>query len=217
MSSTSYVDQWQASGDRKRAPAVAKNREPISDALKHRLKPHGKALEIASGTGEHVCHFAPLFPEWSWQPSEPIPELRKSILAWVDHCGLTNVERPLDLNLLLESWDKDLSQEFDLIFNANMVHISPWEVSENLFSGAERVLVPSGQLCLYGPFFEEEVIPADSNLRFDASLKSRDPSWGIRNRKKLEELAGNAGLTLKDRIEMPSNNLMLWFEKKHNG
>ncbi|MDA9008914.1 class I SAM-dependent methyltransferase [Alphaproteobacteria bacterium] len=217
MSSTSYIDQWQASGDRKEAPAVARNKEPISDALTHRLKPHGMALEIASGTGEHVCHFASLFREWSWQPSEPMDGLRKSVSAWVDHCGLKNVEQPLDLNLLDQNWDTDLKQEFDLIFNANMVHISPWEVSENLFSGAGRVLVPGGQLCLYGPFFENEINAADSNLRFDASLKSREPSWGIRSREKLEELAVNAGLELKDRIEMPSNNLMLWFEKKHNG
>ncbi len=211
MSSPGYVDSWQTTGDRKTASAVGRNKDAIVDVLQQMLPAQGRALEIASGTGEHVCYFAERFPHWQWQPSEPVEVLRKSISAWTAFHELSSVAPPKALDLSVGNWWEVIDDEFDFIFNANMVHISPWQVSQRLFAGATTLLRQGGQLCLYGPFFEQDVDAAESNHRFDASLKERDPDWGIRSRENLEIEAERHGLVLRTRIEMPSNNLMLWF------
>ena len=116
--------------------------------------------------------------------------------------------------MLTQSWWAVLDQELDFIFNANMVHIAPWAVSQGLFNGSGKLLKQGGKLCLYGPFIEEGVETAESNLDFDQSLRSRNVDWGIRSKESLVKLAKTVGLLLVSRVEMPSNNLMLWFEKR---
>ena len=102
---------------------------------------------------------------------------------------------------------------FDAILSLNMVHIAPWAASLGLFAGAGRLLRDGGLLFLYGPFMHNGVHNAPSNAAFDVSLKSRNPSWGLRDIAELEHVAAASGLHLREIIEMPSNNLTLVFSR----
>lgn len=91
-----------------------------------------------------------------------------------------------------------------------MVHISPWEATLGLFAGAARLLDRhGGPLILYGPYLEQGVDTAPSNLEFDASLKARDGGWGLREAEALDRLAATNGLARSVRYGLPTNNIML--------
>jgi hypothetical protein len=193
---------------RQHAPATLRNREPIAAVLARELPASGTVLEVASGTGEHAVFFAARFPALRWQPSDVCPEALASIAAYLaDYTG-ANLAPPLLLDAAAPaSWPVDA---VDAVLCINMVHISPWEATEGLFVGAARVLRGSGgPLLLYGPFWEEGVAPAPSNLDFDASLRARNPLWGLRKAEALDKLAGAQGLARSARYAMPANNLML--------
>lgn len=176
------------------------------------MSANGPVLEVASGTGEHAVAFAAGLPGVTWTPSDPSPEARASIEAWRAASGLPNLAKPLALDVLDEAdWP---SGPFRALFCANMIHISPWAAAEGLMRLAGRVLTnPGGLLALYGPFLEAEVETAPSNLTFDASLKSRDPAWGLRDRDAVAALAAANGLAYTLRYALPANNLVLLFRR----
>lgn len=193
------------------SPAAARN----ADAILARLKPHlpesGKVLEIASGSGQHAVHFASALPHIHWQPSDPSADARRSIDLWAKATALPNIGTAIDLDVLDQaSWPQG---PYDAIACINMVHISPWAATEGLMQLAQSRLPVGGLLYLYGPYKEAEVPLAESNAAFDASLKARDPSWGLRDRGEVENLARTVGFRLTLRAEMPANNLSLLFRK----
>nr|WP_294849908.1 DUF938 domain-containing protein [uncultured Sphingomonas sp.] len=197
-------------GTRRSAPAVQRNREPIAAVLRDWLPVRGRVLEVASGTGEHSRIYSELFPDLVWQPTDPDPAALVSITAWGED-GPGNLLPPLSLDAAAPQWPVDAA---DAVLNINMVHISPAAAALGLLDGAARVLRPGAPLILYGPWIEAGVEAAPSNLAFDADLKSRNPSWGLR---KVEDFAANAaarGLDLIDRRAMPSNNIMLLFRRR---
>ena len=182
--------------------ACLRNREPILQALRPRLT-CGLVLEIASGTGMHAAWFGAALPV-VWQPTDADPGARASISAWC--AALPNVREPLDLDVL-KPWPIDHA---DAIFCANMIHISPWSTTPALFTGAARILPPSGRLFLYGPFRRGGRMVA-SNVEFDAWLQTRDPGFGVRDLEAVEAAA--AGLTLAEVVELPANNLLtVWIQ-----
>lgn len=201
---------------RRFAEATERNRGPIADVLGRVLPASGLVLEIGSGTGEHAATFAARFPGLDWQPSEPDPELRASIAAWRDAsrrdaAGAPNLLPPLDLDVTADSWPVSGAA---VVFSANMIHIAPWGCCLGLMAGAGRVLSPDGMLFLYGPFLVAGKPTAPSNIRFDESLKARDPAWGIRD---LDDVAGAAaehGLELAETVDMPANNLSVVFRRR---
>lgn len=198
-------------GEGKReAPAAARNREAIAEVLEDWLPPSGVVLEIASGTGEHALAFARRFQGLDWQPTDPDPEALASIAAWRLE-GPANLLAPLALDASMAGWPVNRA---DVILCVNMVHISPWEASVGLLEGAGRVLRPGGRLILYGPWLERGVEPAASNVTFDQWLKDRDPRFGLREVEQFAELAAGCSLFLVERRSMPSNNLMLLFERR---
>jgi hypothetical protein len=79
--------------------------------------------------------------------------------------------------------------------------------------GAGRLLNPGALLYFYGPFREEGVPLAPSNADFDASLKARDPTWGLRWVHEVAEVANEHGFVLRERIAMHANNLSLIFTR----
>ena len=174
--------------------------------LAKELPDEGTVLELASGTGEHAVFMADRFPSLRWQPTDPDGEALTSIAAWAEGAGLTNLAQPLELDARSPAWGVDSA---DAVVCINMVHISPWEATEGLFAGAARVLGKGQPLILYGPYFEDSVETAPSNLAFDESLKARDPSWGIRNVRTLDQLGERMGFERTARHEMPANNLTL--------
>lgn len=197
-------------GVKRKAPAAARNVGPIGDVLQEWLPSSGIVLEIASGTGQHALEFARRFPNLVWQPSDPDPEALASIAAWsVD--GPDNLRPPFWLDVRESNWPIDRA---DAILCINMVHISPWSTSHGLLDGADRVLTADGSLILYGPWLEQEVEAAPSNLAFDQSLRDRNPEWGLRLKQDFEAEATLRGFVLTGRRDMPSNNIMLRFERK---
>ncbi len=196
---------------KKHAPATLRNRDAIADVLRRELPEAGIVLEVASGSGEHAVYFASLFPQLKWQPSDPDDEALASIAAYRADNASGNLLAPLRLDAGDPSaWPID---QADAILCCNMVHVSPWAVTEGLFRGAAKLLPSGAALLLYGPYFEEGVIPAESNLGFDQSLRMRDPEWGIRQREEVDALAESLGFACSSRYEMPANNLTLVYRR----
>lgn len=196
---------------RRFALATQRNRDPILDVLRPLLPETGLALEVASGTGEHVIHFARAFPFLRWQPSDPTPDARASIAAWTEANGLMNVLPPLDLDAAAEAWP---IARADAVLCINMIHISPGHATEGLMRGAGRLLSAGQPLYLYGPYRRAGHPLAPSNAEFDADLKHRDPRWGLRELDDVTALAEASGLALADVIEMPANNLSVIYRKR---
>jgi SAM-dependent methyltransferase len=195
------------------SPSAARNSEPIREVLERVLPKSGIALEIGSGTGEHVVCFAKALPGLLWQPSDPDPASRASIEAWIAAEGLTNVRSPAAIDTRQAIWGVEDDAPFTAIASLNMIHIAPWESALGLLAGAGRLLRPEGILYLYGPFMRSGAHTAPSNAAFDADLKRRDPRWGVRDIDDLVREAANHGLELREAIEMPANNLSLVFVK----
>lgn len=193
---------------KRHAPATLRNRDAIAEALAEELPESGFVLEVASGSGEHAVFFAGRFAAIEWQPSDPAADAIASIEAHgADYAG-TNLLSPIILDASApDGWTVSAA---DAIVCINMVHISDWAASEGLFKGAADILSGKGlPLILYGPFFEQGVEPAPSNLAFDEGLRARNPAWGIRHAAELDTLAQANGFTRSARRAMPANNLML--------
>ena len=190
------------------APAALRNREPIAEVLARELPASGTVLEIAAGTGEHAVFFAEAFPALAWQPTDPSDEALASIAEYLADYAGSNLAAPLRLDAAQpESWPVTRA---DAMVCINMVHISPWEATLGLFAGAARVLRASGgPLVLYGPYIEQGVETAPSNLEFDASLKARNPLWGLREAEALDALAAQHGTARSARYALPANNIIL--------
>lgn len=194
------------------SPAAVRNAEAILAVLRAHLPKRGRVLEIAAGSGQHAVAFASALPGLEWTPSDPSSEARASIAAWAAKADLPNLQAPLALDCLEEAtWPE---AAFDAVVCINMIHISPWAATEGLMRLAERVLPrPGGLLYLYGPYREAEAALAPSNEVFDASLRGRDPAWGLRDRDEVVALARSHGLTLTLRADMPANNISLLFRR----
>ena len=193
---------------KKHAPAALRNRAPIAEVLAKELPESGCVLEIASGSGEHAMFFAESFPHLEWQPSDPDEEALASIRAYREEQPLPNMRVPLRIDASdPASWGV---QYADAIVCINMIHISPWQATEGLFAGAARILGGRNlPLVTYGPYLEQGVETAPSNIAFDESLRSRNGQWGIRNIEDVDGLAQAHGFGRSARYEMPANNLML--------
>ncbi|SFD36864.1 DUF938 domain-containing protein [Methylobacterium sp. 13MFTsu3.1M2] len=190
------------------APAVARNRDAILAVLREILPDRGTVLEIASGSGEHAVHVAAALPGLDWLPSDPEPAARRSIAAHALRAGLANIRPPLALDAAAAAWPV---ARVDGIVCINMIHIAPWAATEGLMAGAGHALSAGGVLFLYGPFREADRPFAESNAAFDASLRARDPAWGVRDLDAVAAEAARHGLSLVRRVAMPANNLSLIF------
>lgn len=195
---------------RRYAPATERNRDAILGVLREELPSSGLVLEVASGSGEHAIHFAAVLPDLDWQPSDPDPAALASIAAWREEAGLANLRAPIRLDAAAP-WPVDRA---DAILCINMVHISPWIATLGLLRGAGACLPPGGLLYLYGPYLRDDVETASSNLAFDASLKARDPQWGLRRVEDVIAAADAQGLRFNRLVEMPANNLSLLFRRR---
>jgi SAM-dependent methyltransferase len=195
----------------KTAPAAARNREPILGVLRDRLPQPAQVLEIASGTGEHAVWFSTALPATTWQPTDQDPEALQSIAAWRDRAGLPNLLPPLLLDAAAATWPV---AQADAIVAINLIHISPWATTQGLLAGAARVLTSGGLLFLYGPFRERGVHTGAGNAAFDADLRARNPSWGVRDLDEITALAVGHGIEAPERIAMPAHNLSLVFRRR---
>jgi len=204
-----------ASGGKLNAPAAERNKDPILEVLREVLPAAAaEVLEVAAGTGQHAVHFAQACPQATWWPADLAPAHLDSIEAYRLASGLANLMPPQQLDVTVTGWARHTAPpQADFILCCNMIHIAPWAACLGLLEGAGQKLRQGGRLMLYGPFRQAGVETAASNEAFDASLKSRNPDWGLRL---LEDVAGVArahGLELQQVIEMPANNLSVVFGK----
>ena len=192
---------------KRHAPATERNRDVIAQTLARVLPTEGLILEVASGTGEHVVHFAKMFPALTWQPSDPDPIALASINAWRADSKVPNVRPAM---LLDASADWPIAQA-DAVVCINMTHISPWAATVGLLRNAARLLPQSAVLFIYGPYNQRDVPLADSNAAFDAALRQQNALWGLRFVEDIAAEAHVSGLHLDSVIDMPANNLSLIF------
>jgi SAM-dependent methyltransferase len=195
---------------RRFAAATARNREPILAVLRRVLPERGSVLEISSGTGEHATHFARALPALEWQPSDVDDDALASIEAWRAHERLDNVRAPVRLDVLADEWPVG---HVDAVFCANMIHIAPWACCLGLVRGVGRHLRSGGVFVLYGPFRIDGRHTAPSNERFDADLRERDASWGVRDLADVIHEAERHGIHLRERVAMPANNFSVVFAR----
>ena len=222
---------------RRFSPAAERNRQPILEVLRRVLPARGRALEIASGSGQHVSWFAHHLRDWTWQPTDFDADALPSIRAWsVEHADdafvrspqegdtgrvdrveqpLPNVLAPVRLDVCADDWP--VAGEFDAITCTNMLHASPPATLPGLMHGVQRHLAADGLLVTYGPYLLDDRPTAPSNLEFDAWLKTRDPSWGIRRLADVVAEGERRGLRLRERVDMPSNNMVVVFARAATG
>lgn len=204
---------------KREAPAATRNAAAIVAALEPLLRERaGDVLEVGSGTGQHAVALAAVLPALKWWPTDPDPDQLASINAWRAEADLPNLAVPLALDAAADSWPLGSTgwpaTGLLAIYSANVVHIAPPAVMRGLFAGAGRHLRPDGVLLLYGPFSFGGRHHAESNAAFDAELRRRDASWGVRDVDELDALAASAGLTRRDAIAMPANNHVLSYERR---
>ncbi|PAV87368.1 hypothetical protein WR25_18271 [Diploscapter pachys] len=201
------------------ASAAERNKGPIAEILKLYLRDGMKVLEIASGTGQHVSHFAPLFPGTTFLPSEKDARSIHSIVGYLDHFRHSNVRVPLfvDVSKPVSNWalpEDYAPNSVDVVLSINMIHISSDAAVIGLFEAANALLKRSnGLLITYGAYKFDGHISPQSNADFDESLRSKNPEWGLRDVTFLESLAQRNMLRLKAKHEMPANNHMLIFSR----
>jgi hypothetical protein len=195
---------------RQYAPATIRNHDFILDVLRDVLPMTGVILEIASGSGEHVVHFARNFPSLAFQPSDPESDALRSISAWVKAADVANVRAPIVLDVSQSPWPIASAEGIICI---NMIHISPWDAAVGLIRGAAATLPPGSPLYLYGPYKRKGFATAPSNQAFDRNLRDRNPTWGLRDLEAVAAIAQSAGFSVPAVTEMPANNLSVVFRR----
>jgi SAM-dependent methyltransferase len=200
------------------APAFHRNHDAIWAAVADFLhEKTGDALELGSGTGQHAVAFARQTPRLTWWPSDIYGSHLASIAAYQREAGLDNLRAPQRIDLMDDGWTwqgHTGADKLTAIVCINVIHIAPWRVAQNLIAGAGRLLRGGGQLFLYGPYKRGGAHTAPSNEAFDASLRARNPDWGVRNLEAVTALAHDNGLELTKVTDMPANNLVLAFERR---
>ncbi|MCW5666783.1 MAG: DUF938 domain-containing protein [Piscinibacter sp.] len=207
----SSVENWDA---RETAPSPERNKQPILEVLARVLPPRGLVLEIGSGTGQHVAHFAGALPGLVFQPSEIDLARHASIKAWAATEGLSNVRPPLAIDVTEHPWPVSAA---DAVVCINVIHISPWEATLALMAGAGRILPAGGVLVTYGPYRRGGAHTSPSNEAFDAGLRARNPLWGVRDIDAVADVACREGLLLHEIVPMPANNFTLVWQKSRPG
>ena len=188
------------------APSAERNSVPIVKTIQRIAPKSGQALEIASGTGQHIVKLASFLPNLSWLPSEVDEARLKSISAWIQAENLPNIKPPLYLDATETDWAKSLPQ-FDFIFLVNLLHLISWNEMKTLISELPNVLKKNGNTLIYGPFMRSGVLTSAGDQNFHTSLIQKDPDIGYKNDLDMRALFDNSGLLHLETVEMPSNNL----------
>ncbi|MEE2828723.1 MAG: DUF938 domain-containing protein [Myxococcota bacterium] len=192
------------------SPSTRRNRGPILAVLRELFPEAGRVLELGCVTGQHAAFLVQEFPDLLWEPTDISPEALASARAWAEEAQLSNVAAGRILDAAGSDWPEG---PYDAAFSANVIHISPPEVTPGLVSGVGRGLRPGGVFVLYGPFKVDEAFTSESNARFEEWLKAKDPRFGVRDMEYVTALAGQAGMDLEALVAMPANNFCLVFKK----
>lgn len=212
----SDFDRMSSQDKRRQAAATERNRDAILDVLHKHLVDKGTILELGSGSGEHAVYMAPRFPSYDWQPSDFDPDNLASIEAWRESETVDNLLPAMHLDILDHRWPIEMlapAKPISAILAINIIHIAPWDVTQALINGAGRVLASGDTLYFYGPYKMDDEHTAASNVQFDAWLKDRDQSWGVRSMEDVSDIAYSFGFSKPEITPMPANNFSLVFKK----
>lgn len=199
-------------GARLVAPSASRNTEPLCALLSQVAPRQGRALEIASGTGQHVAAFAAHLPDLHWQPSDPDPARRASINARALDTGLTTIAPAIALDAGQPGWSTG-HPDMDLIVVINLLHLIPMAAVETALHEAALALAPGGRFVIYGPFMRGGELTSPGDKTFHDSLQAENPAIGYKDDFDIMDLLQSAGLAMAEVIEMPANNLALIAEK----
>jgi hypothetical protein len=201
-----------ASDGRLHAPSAARNVDYIGDLIAHIAPATGTALELASGTGQHVVSHAARFTGMTWQPSDVDDARLRSIASYVDEAALVNVLPPVKLDATTAGWGADNSGKA-LVLLVNLLHLISEVEARTLISEAAVALSSEGRLVIYGPFMRGDDLTSDGDTAFHNSLRAQDPEIGYKSDFDVVEWGLSCGLTLADVVEMPANNLAIIWRK----
>ncbi len=199
-------------GERLFSASAERNSAPITNVVKRIAPNSGEALEIASGTGQHIAKLAFSLPNLSWSPSEVEPERLKSINAWVEKENLLNIKTPIHLDATEPGWAESLPQ-YDFIFLINLLHLISWNETKTLMSELSKSLKKNGIVFIYGPFLRNGNLTSEGDKIFHNSLIQTDPDIGYKNDSDMQTLFANSSLSLLETVVMPANNLGFVLQK----
>ncbi len=194
------------------APSAVRNAEHIVELVRNTSIKSGNALEIASGTGQHVVKLAAALPLLNWQPSDVDETRIKSIRCWSDDHHLTNLKPPCLLDATKEGWAVDYYGQ-DLILLVNLLHLISFEETKILVKEVSKALTPKGLSIIYGPFMRKGELISKGDIEFHHSLINTDPDLGYKNDVDMLNLFREEGLVHLSTNEMPANNLAFITQK----
>ena len=201
-----------ASDGRLNAPSAVRNAEPIVELVRKTAIKSGNALEIASGTGQHIVKLASALPHLNWQPSDVDEARIKSIRCWSDDQHLTNLKPPCLLDATTEGWAaKHHGQDFILL--VNLLHLISTKETKILVKEMSKALASNGLSIIYGPFMRSGKLISKSDMEFHHSLINTDPDLGYKNDADMLNLFSEAGLVHLSTEKMPANNLAFILQK----
>ena len=201
--------------NRKDAPSFHRNIGPIIDRYHDILGGDRlNILEVGSGSGQHAVALCKEFPEISIQPTEVEEESLSSIIAWIDSTAVENAMSPRILDVTKPDAFFDGYTKYDIVQCFNVIHISPWQVTEGLFQLANKVTGDRAKVILYGPFRINGKQTSESNEQFELWLKAKSPEYGVRDLGEVSKVAEANGFCLAMRHAMPSNNFLVEFDKE---
>ena len=201
-------------GDRLHSPAAEKNVSHITKLVCSVSPKNGAALEVASGTGQHIIKLAAVLPSLTWQPSD-IDDVRlNSIVSWSYEKQLPNLLPPIKLDVTDEGWSA-LCPEQDFILMVNLLHLVSKSEAKVFIGGISQSLMPGGRCVIYGPFMRDGFLTSDGDKCFHQSLVEADPDIGYKDDKWMLDMFQNYKLEIVKIANMPANNLAFVIEKNH--
>uniref|UniRef100_A0A7N8XIP1 Zgc:103625 n=1 Tax=Mastacembelus armatus TaxID=205130 RepID=A0A7N8XIP1_9TELE len=179
------------------SPQAERNWEDLCSVLEDVLEEQAHrqlfAVELGSGTGQHVIRFAQKMPFVTWQPSDIKEESRDSIKAYIAATHAKTVLQPVHLDAS-EPWEKwaGLSRSScDIVIAINLLQ----------YSSFKTVFAING------------TITPSCNENLDAELRKINPDWGLPDIDVLRQLAYGNGMRMERIIEMEEYYKCLIFRK----
>ena len=192
-------------GAKLHTPAAARNAGAITELVARVAPAEGRALEIASGTGQHIVALAAALPGLSWQPTDVAPERLRSIDAHVAEAGVGNVAPARHLDATEAGWPDRVGPQ-DLVVLVNLLHLISEAEAKAILAHTAQALAPGGVFVLYGPFRRDGALTSEGDRRFDAELRAADPNIGYKDSADIVSWLNASGLEPEDVVEMPANN-----------
>ncbi|XP_029363898.1 methyltransferase-like 26 B [Echeneis naucrates] len=201
------------------SPQAERNWEDLCSVLEDVLEDQSHrqlfALELGSGTGQHVIRFAQKLPYVTWQPSDIKEESRESIKAYISATHAKTVLQPvhLDASEPWEKWAGIPRNSCDVVIAINLLQYSSFKTAQGVFSGAGQMLRQNGLLITYGVYAINGTITPSCNELLDAELRKINPDWGLPDIDVLRQLAYGNGMRMERIVEMEEYYKCLIFRK----